>query len=52
MNTLLLLAQVGEDGGYALAAFTGTLLRRMGWLLVVSALLIGGAVWLIRRRGA
>jgi hypothetical protein len=23
-----------------------------GWLLVVSALLIGGAVWLIRRRGA
>jgi hypothetical protein len=23
-----------------------------GWLLVVSALLIAGAVWLIRRRGA
>lgn len=23
-----------------------------GWLLVVSALLIGGSVWLIRRRGA
>jgi hypothetical protein len=23
-----------------------------GWLLAVSALLIGGAVWLIRRRGA
>lgn len=27
-------------------------LTEAGWLLVVSAALIGGAVWLVRRRGA